>query len=319
MRIVYFGTPAFAAEVLRHLLKHHIEVVAVISKPDKPLGRSNKLLPVPVKLVAEEWGIPIYQPEKVSAETHISHLISLKADLFVVVAYGEILKQHVLDIPKKACINLHASLLPKYRGAAPIQQAIIQGEVETGITIMHMVKKMDAGDIIFQTKVPITEEMNYGELSNNLQSIGAEALLKVIRQFDETIPSRVPQNELFATFAPKIELEDCRIDWRHSAQEIHNLIRGVNPEPGSWCDIRIGQDVKRLKIFRAILSKDKKLVPGQIAADSKRLFVGCGEDCLALQEVQLEGKRRMTAMELYRGLSGKNIEFVVDIPNIPHI
>jgi methionyl-tRNA formyltransferase len=292
MRVLFFGTPAFAADVLRHLVLNKVNVVAVISKPDKPQGRNRQLAPVPVKAVAEEFGIPIFQPEKISSVDQIDLLKSFNADLFVVVAYGEILKQHVLDIPKKGCINLHASLLPKYRGAAPIQRAILEGKKETGITIMHMAKKMDAGDIIAIVKTPILPDMTYGELQNKLCEIGSGALLEVISHFEGH--KRLPQDESLATFAPKIELEDCEIDWSLDASQIHNLIRGVNPEPGAWCVL----DGKRLKIYLSKLHENEVLSPRKVVGTR----VGCGKGVLELIEVQLEGKKRMKASDFFRGL-----------------
>ncbi|MEM1282083.1 MAG: methionyl-tRNA formyltransferase, partial [Chlamydiota bacterium] len=173
MKVIFFGTPVFAATILQFLIDHEVEVVAVVSKPDKPIGRSRKLVPTPVKEVALAHSIPLYQPEKISAPNVADDLIKYDADVFAVVAYGEILKQHILDMPKKACINLHASLLPKYRGAAPIQQAIINGEKETGVTVMHMVKAMDAGDIIKVAKTPIDINETYGEVQDRLCDIGS--------------------------------------------------------------------------------------------------------------------------------------------------
>jgi methionyl-tRNA formyltransferase len=306
MNIVFFGTPRFSAEVLRYLIESHVRVVAVIAKPDKPLGRSSKPQPVPVKIVAEEHGIPVYQPEKVSAVEFLPTLQSFQADIFVVAAYGEIIKQHVLDLPKIACINLHTSLLPKLRGAAPIQRAIMNGDTETGVTIMHMAKKMDAGDMIQQVKCAIGPETTYGELQAELQKIGSQALLKVIQNFETGKNTRTPQDDSAATLAPKIELEECQINWALPAAHIHNLIRGVNPEPGAWSLIRIGDQTKRLKVFRSHPYPEIMLPPLSVQLDSyKRLMVGCGQGALELIEVQLEGKKRMSAAEFHHGLSTK--------------
>lgn len=304
MRIVFFGTPRFSAEVLKHLIDQKIDVAAVISKPDKPKGRSQVLQPTPVKLVAEQFAIPLFQPEKVSAEEFAETLRFFKADLFVVAAYGEILKAHVLEIPKIACINLHTSLLPKYRGAAPIQAAIIHGEQESGITIIHMVKKMDAGNMIAQKKVPIGPEMTYGELENALIAIGSETLLQVIKEFEQTgqnIPG-IPQDESLVTFAPKIELEDCRIDWNISAQKLHDLIRGVNPEPGAFCMVQVHEQPKRLKLFSSRVHSDVQLpIKNHLFDPTKRFLVGTVDGSLELLEVQLEGKKRMSAGDFFRG------------------
>ncbi len=301
MKIVYFGTPPFAAEVLRYLLDHHVEVVAAITKPDKPKGRSGSPIPTPVKAVALEKKIPVFQPELVSAPEFADVLPPFQADLFVVVAYGEIIKQHLLDMPRLGCINLHASLLPKYRGAAPIQRAILKGEKETGVTIMHMVKKMDAGDIIKAVKVPITEEMSFGELEEILCHEGSPVLLEVIREFEQGIFLRKPQDDSLVTYAPKIELEDCQIDWNRSAEELHNLVRGVFPYPGAWCFTTVRGHSLRLKVFKT-QRVDLQGAPGKILKYGKEgLIIGCGKGALRLLEVQLEGKRAMSAEEFMRG------------------
>lgn len=316
MRVVFFGTPLFAAHVLEYLLQHQINVVAVISKPDRPKGRSGAPVPTPVKTVAlaQNPPLPIFQPEIVSDLELASILQSFDADLFVVVAYGEIIKQHLLDMPRKACINVHTSLLPYYRGAAPIQRCIIQGEVETGVTIMHMVKKMDAGDIIQMVRVPIGPEMTFGELESILCDTGKKALLDVIHAFEKGKPSRTPQDHSKATLAPKIELEDCEIHWNRPAQEIHNLVRGVNPYPGAWCYVLVKGEKKRLKINRTKIVPCEKVEPGMIlnANQAKgNLIVTTADQALELENVQLEGKKSMSSEELTRGISRLLINFII--------
>lgn len=309
MRVIFFGTPIFAAEVLGYLLENNVNVVSVISKPDRPKGRSKTLVPTPVKLkaLAHSPPLPVFQPEIVSAPEFAETLASFDADLFVVVAYGEIIKQHLLDMPRKACINLHASLLPKYRGAAPIQRCIIAGEQESGVTIMHMVKKMDAGDMIKKVIVPITSEMTFGDLELKLCEAGKKALLDVINSFDkETLP-RIPQDHTQATLAPKIELEDCEIMWNRPALELHNLVRGVNPYPGAWCYVFINHEKKRLKIHRTkIIDHDSRTTsPGTILdlhQAKGNLVISTQDKALELLEVQLEGKKNMSSGELMRGL-----------------
>lgn len=314
MRVVFFGTPDFAAHVLEYLFKHQVDIVAVISKPDRPKGRSGHPIPTPVKKVALACNstIPIYQPEIVSAPEFSEVLKNLEADLFVVVAYGEILKQHLLEMPHKACINLHFSLLPKYRGAAPVQRCIIEGETESGITIMHMVKKMDAGDIIEVVKVPIGPETTFGELGYTLCDIGEKALLNVIQAFEKGEPPHTPQDHSQATLAPKIELEDCEINWNRPAQEIHNLVRGVNPYPGAWCYVQVKGEKKRLKINRTQVIPGNYEAPGLLlnANQTKgNLQISTGFQALELCEVQLEGKKIMSSEELTRGLSRQQIIF----------
>lgn len=310
MRIAFFGTPDFAAQVLEFLIQRRENIVAVISKPDKAQGRSKQLVPVPVKVVAEKHGIPVFQPEKISDPVNETYLKELQADLFVVVAYGEILKEPVLKTPKLACINLHASLLPKFRGAAPIQRAIMEGEVESGVTIMHMVKKMDAGNMIAQGKVAITPEMTYGELSQALVHLGSELLERVINEFKSGTPSETVQDETLVTYAPKIELEECKIAWDRPAKELHNLIRGVNPEPGAWSFVTIGDQEKRIRIFKSLDHPEEMLSIGEAKLiGGKKVLVGCGKGVIELLEVQLEGKKRMSAQDFLRGHSGRQIKF----------
>lgn len=314
MKIVFFGTPDFAAEILKTLLQNEFEIVAVITRPDRPKGRSGTPSCTPVKICAQEQipPIPVYQPEIVSSPDFAPTLQAYGADLFVVVAFGEIIKQHLLDMPKLGCINVHASLLPKYRGAAPIQQSIINGEIETGVTIMHMAKKMDAGDMIETVRVPISPEMTYGELEKELCIKGAQLLVKVLNDFRQGTIKRTPQDHSNATYAPKIELENCQIFWNSPAQSIHNLVRGVNPQPGAWCIVEIRGQAKRLKILKTSLQEKKDEEPGTILTTSnKELAVACKEQALKILEVQLEGKKCMSIEEFLRGFSKENIRFPV--------
>jgi len=304
MRIVYFGTPHFAADVLQYLLDHGVNVVAVVTKPDKPQGRSGTPVPTPVKLVAERKGIPVLQPDIVSSPEHTPILAAFHADLFVVVAYGEIIKQHLLDMPKIACINVHASLLPYYRGAAPIQRSIINGEKETGITIMHMAKKMDAGDIIAMETVPIGDNTTYGELEAELCAVGSRLLLHTLHEAEKGPLPRIPQDHSQATLAPKIEIEDCQIHWNQPADTIHNLVRGVNPHPTAWCPVIVKGQNKRLRVIATTVAsrEPSNTPPGQIIASSKHgLQISCEPGILHLLQVQLEGKKSMSADEFMRG------------------
>lgn len=312
MKIVYFGTPQFAATVLQYLIDNNIEISAVITKPDRPKGRSGDPVPTAVKLVAQNQNppIPVHQPELVSAIEFADTLKSYNADLFVVVAYGEIIKQHILDMPPKGCINVHASLLPKYRGAAPIQRSIIEGEIETGVTIMYMVKKMDAGDMIKKVRVPIGPDLTYGELEAQLCEAGCKALLDVIHQFEKGNVPREAQDQSQCTLAPKIELEDCEINWMLPAKTIHNLVRGVNPHPGAWCFVKIRGLQRRLKIISTRLEESESAAPGQIiGSDKDALLVACGQGAIRILELQLEGKKSMKTKELMRGLSKDHLEF----------
>lgn len=316
MRVIFFGTPPFAADVLQYLLDQGVNIVAVVSKPDRPKGRSKALVPTSVKIIAENHSsfLPVHQPERASSPNFAALLSAYSADLFVVVAYGEIISQQLLDIPRFGSINLHASLLPKHRGAAPIQRAILQGEKESGVTIMHMVKKMDAGDMIKNVVVSIEPDMTYGELEKLLCESGKIAFLEVIQQFEKGLPASVPQDHSLATIAPKIELEDCEIDWTQSAQSIHNLVRGVNPFPGAWCYVSIRGEKKRLKIYSTrILFENESVNPGAILnkLDLKNnLVLSTGDQALELLEVQLEGKKIMSSADLIRGVPRENIVFL---------
>lgn len=303
MKVVFFGTPVFAANVLSYLLEHQIDVRAVVTRPDKPKGRSDKLIPTPVKEVALKYQIPVHQPIKASQDDFSDILQRYQADLFVVVAYGEIVKQHILDLPKFGCINLHTSLLPKYRGAAPIQRAVMEGEAETGVSIMYMVKKMDAGDVIACEKMRIGPNETFGELEQRLCDKGSEMMLEVVNRFEQGPLIGVPQDEHQVTFAPKVELEDCEIIWTDPASKIHNLIRGSQPYPGAWCWVHVKGDKKRLKIKKSILSESMESpFPGKIMRiDHEGLLIGCGENALVIQYLQLEGKKPMTPEELFRG------------------
>jgi methionyl-tRNA formyltransferase len=312
MKIIFFGTPQFAADVLNYLLEQNTNIVAVITKPDRPQGRSANSVPTPVKCVAQAHvpSLPVHQPEIVSVPEFAPVLANYQADLFVIVAYGEIIKQHLLDMPRLGCINLHASLLPKYRGAAPIQRCLIAGEKETGITIMHMVKKMDAGDIIATTKIPISPNTTFGELEHEMCQLGAQTLLKVIHDFERGIINRIPQDHSQATLAPKIEHDDCEIHWNLPAQVIHNLVRGVTPHPGAWCWVLVRGQKKRFKIITTRVVADKSGAPGEIlSSNHEGLVIGCGEQAVRILELQLEGKKAMTAEELLRGLTKDHLRF----------
>lgn len=303
LKVVYFGTPPFAAEVLHYLVDNGVNVAAIVTQPDRPSGRGEKLRPPAVKAMAQklELDIPIHQPEKASSPEFSAVLEELDADIFVVVAYGEIVKQHLLDMPKRACLNLHASLLPKYRGAAPIQRCIMEGEKESGVTVMHMAMKMDSGDIIKMVKVPIPQEMTSGQLEEELCTVGKRALLDVLREFAEGEPSRVVQDHSQVTFAAKVNPIDGLVTWENSAQATHDQIRGVTPRPGAWCKVLINGDEKRLKIWQSRVVEREGQRAGEIIPSKNEFLVACREGVVALDEVQLEGKRRMNGADLIRG------------------
>jgi len=307
VKIVYFGTPHFAAEVLRFLLENKVEVAAVVTQPDRPKGRSLQLTSSPVKEVAVQASLPIFQPEKASQEIFLSQLADVKADLYVVVAFGQILTQKLLDIPRLGCINVHASLLPKYRGAAPIQRCLMDGETETGVAIQKMVRKLDAGDVIASSKIAIPSEMTFAELEAGLIEITKPLLLQVIHRYATEIPEGVAQDESLVTYASKIEMAEGEIHWNRDAEELHNLIRAFSPRPGAWAWIYSSGERKRLKILRA------KCVPfnGKPGELSPSAIVSCGKQSLQLIDVQPEGKKVMKAEDWLRGQ--KNISFLQNI------
>lgn len=309
MKIIFFGTPPFAAKILSHLIKRKSNIIAVVTKPDRPKGRSSlpSFSAVKEEVLRFHSTLPFHQPEKASTPFFATLLASYQPDLFVVVAYGEIMKQNLLDIPKCGAINLHASLLPKYRGASPMQWALLEGEKETGVTVIEMVLKMDAGDILKQKKIPLSEEMNLGELEEKMIPVGNEALLEVIEEYKNGKVKKVPQEHEKATYVSKITPELLQIRWDKTALEIHNQVRAFSPLPGAFCEIQVGNHVKRLKIFRSkvestLLPRDAS--PGAtLHYNAQGWTIACKGGALRLLEVQLEGKKKMGVEEFVRGVS----------------
>ena len=306
MRIVFFGTSPFAAAVLSYLIDHNFDIVAVVTRPDAAKGRNLQSSCPPVKNVALEKNpnLTIHQPIKASDPTFAEILKQYNADLFVVVAYGEILRQNILDIPRLGCINIHASLLPKYRGAAPIHRAIMSGEDRTGITIIAMTFQMDAGDILAMDEVSISKQDDFNDVEKKLQHLACMLVSKVIHDIDKGIVQRIPQDHSLATLAPKLTPEEEKIDWSKPAIEIHNRIRALSPKPGAWTFAHASGDLKRLKILKALVVEDIHGKAGEILAlDPKKLIVGCGKGALSLLFVQLEGKKAMDIGSFLRGFS----------------
>jgi methionyl-tRNA formyltransferase len=305
VKIVFFGTSSFAAKILSSLIVRGYPIAAVVTRPDRSKGRHLQPSPPPVKEIASQLvpDLLVYQPEKASSPEFASILKLLDADLFVVVAYGEIIKKNLLEMPKLGCINIHASLLPKFRGAAPIQRCLLEGEKATGITIIEMSPQMDAGDILAIEAIPISDEMTFGELEEKLCNLSIKLLFDVIRQFEEGRVVKTPQDHTLATMAPKLTPEDEKIDWQKPATFIHNQIRALSPFPGAWCQMNIGSDVKRLKIKKAKVVEDVFGVPGELLSFGKEGWtIACGQGALRLIEVQLEGKKAMSAEECIRGI-----------------
>lgn len=312
MRIVFFGTPRFAATILEALLEEKFEVCAVVTKPDKRQGRSSALQPPAVKKSALAHHLPLYQPLKASDPEFAKTLEALGADLFVVAAYSEIFKENLLKMPPLACINVHASLLPKYRGAAPIQRALMEGERETGVTIMAMARELDAGGILATAKIPIEEGWTAGELTEHLAQLGAKSLVHVLHKLlrgEKLLPQ--PQDSARATYAPKLKPEDGEIHWKRPAEEIVNQIRGVTPKPGAWCLVRTGDKVRRLLIKKAKLDPTFKAPPGSWEKSEEALVVGTPQGGVALLELQLEGKSVLPAALFLRGISPSSFAFLI--------
>ena len=299
MRILYMGTPDFAVASLKALHESGEHEIAVITQPDKPKGRGYTLTPPEVKVYALEKGLPVYQPETLRDEAFAALLSELDPEMIVVAAYGKILPKNVLDYPKYGCINVHGSLLPKYRGAAPIQRAIIDGERETGVTIMYMAEGLDTGDMVYKTVIPITEDDNFETLFDKMAASGAEALLTAIPMIVGGTAVPEQQDDALSTYAAKIEKADCALDFTKSAREIHNRIRGLSPFPLA-STVR-GSTV--LKLVRSALSDRKsEREAGSLIADNGRLFVVCGGGgCLEILELLPAGKKRMSAADYLRG------------------
>ena len=298
-KIIFMGTPDFSTKILEMLIAEH-EVIAVVTQPDRPVGRKKVMTPPPVKRVATKHQIPVYQPEKLKDSQELESLLSLESDLIVTAAFGQLLPESLLNAPKLGAINVHASLLPKYRGGAPIHQAIIDGEEETGITIMYMVKKLDAGNIISQQSIRIEEEDNVGTMHDKLSFLGAELLKKTLPSIIDNTNDSIPQDDALATFASNIRREDERVDWNMSAQAIHNHIRGLSPWPVAYTTM----NEKNLKLFSAFIVKGKKGNPGTIIETTKHeLIIATGsDDAIALTEIQPAGKKRMKVTDYLSGV-----------------
>lgn len=301
MRIVFMGTPDFAVGSLQALCesgKH--EIVGVVTQPDRPKGRGNKMLMTPVKEYALEQGLTVYQPQKVKTPEFVQTLRELQPELIVVAAFGQFLSREILELPPHGCINVHASLLPKYRGAAPIQYAIIKGEKESGVTIMQMDIGMDTGAMLEKVVVPIAENTTMGELHDALREQGAALLLKVIDDIAAGTAVAEPQNDAEATYATLLDRSMEHIDWTKSAQEVHNLIRGFNPVPSTFTKLPNG---KSLKIWGSRLTEKKsEAAAGTVVEAGKHsFFVACGSGVLEITEVQPESKKRMAAQVFLNG------------------
>ncbi len=311
MKIVFMGTPDFAKESLEALYNKGYEILAVVTNPDKPKGRGMKMVASPVKEFAIEKNLKIYQPEKVrNNEEFINEIKDLKPDVICVVAYGKILPQEILDIPEKGCINVHGSLLPKYRGAAPIQWAVLNGDKTTGITTMYMGTGMDTGDMILKQEVEIGEDETTGELWEKLSKIGSELLVETLKQIEAGTAPRIPQGDDF-TMAPMLDKEMAKIDWENkNAREIKNLVRGLNPIMGAYTFLN-GKKIKFWKVDLAEgIEENLELKNGTVIKSDKKdgIYIKTKEGILKVLEIQGENAKRMSIQDYLRGNSINQFE-----------
>jgi methionyl-tRNA formyltransferase len=296
-RIVFMGTPEFAVPSLDLLIRNGYPIPAVVTAPDKPRGRGQELSATPIKERAAEAGIPVLQPEQLAEPGFVARLKDIAPDLIVVVAF-RILPREVYTIPRLAAFNLHASLLPKYRGAAPINWAIINGESETGVTTFLLEDKVDTGGIVVQRRIPIGPEDDAGTVHDKLAALGADVVLETVRTIEEGTGEVMRQDNTLASRAPKIFKDDCRIQWNQPAARIHDFIRGLSPYPSAFT----GHKGKNVKIYRTtVVDRPGSGAPGEITIAGEEITVATSDNQLRLLELQLEGRRRMTAAEFLRG------------------
>ena len=297
MKIVFMGTPDIAATCLEKLIADGFNVAAVYTQPDRPKNRGMKLAFSPVKEVALKYDLPVYQPENFRDGETVQTLKDLQPDVIAVVAYGRILPQSVLDIPAKGCINIHASLLPAYRGSAPYQWAVLDGLEETGVTAMYLCREMDAGDMIDTAKTPIGPDETAGELLGRLAVLGAELLSKTMDRLSKGVVEGIPQDHSLATYAPMLDKSMCPIDWNKTAKQIHNQVRGLHPWPVATMEL----NGNKFKVHATAVTEGSGH-PGQILGLTKTgLKIACGEGAIEIRSLQAEGGKRMAACDYFRG------------------
>lgn len=301
MKIIFMGTPDFAVSSLKILAEAGHEILLVVTQPDKPKGRGHKLTPPPVKECALNLGYEVYQPETLKSDEAFSYLESYDADLFIVVAYGQILSERVLNLPKFGCINVHASLLPKYRGAAPIQWSIINGETKTGVTTMFMNKGLDTGDMILKSEIAIEKFDTAETLHDKLAALGAETLIKTVNLFETNSVIREKQEDSLSCYAPMINKDTAKIDFNKKAEEIFNLVRGMNSYPYAITTY----ENKMMKVISCdVINKTYDGINGEIIdINNDGITVKCGTDAILIKEIQMEGKKKMPVNEYLKGNS----------------
>ena len=311
MRVVFFGTPQISADVLFHLLESNVEVVGIVTMPDRPKGRSKQPVPPPVKVLAlqENLSIPILQFEKTSIPACINALKELNPDLFIVIGFGEILKPEILSIPHLGAVNIHVSLLPKYRGAAPIARAIMAGEKRMGVTIMKMNPVMDAGGIISQASYDMPETWDFPDIERKICELAKTEIVKVLRQFKNGEVHTIEQDVSEVTMAPKIKPDDCHIDWSWDAKKVCNLVRALTPRPAAVTMVELAGINKKMKVYKAKCVEGSGEPGAVIVWTKSQLVVAAGNGAVEICELQLEGKGRITSAQFYAGHGGKSLKF----------
>ena len=301
LRILFMGTPEFAVPCLEQLIKDGYDICGVFTQPDKPKGRGYVMTPPPVKVCAMERNLPVYQPEKMRDGKALNIIKELEPQLIIVVAYGKILPKEILDFPQYGCINVHASLLPKYRGAAPIQWSVINGETETGVTLMKMDTGLDTGDMLYCQSTPIGQDETAGELHDRLSILGAKTLSDGLKLFLENKLTAQKQDDSLSCYAPMLDKSLCNIDWNNSAKDIHNKIRGLSPWPVAISKL----NGKIIKIHSSRLIKDMPNIPkfeaGTIFSKDGHMYVSCADNNIEIIQLQLEGKKKMSAQQFLLG------------------
>jgi methionyl-tRNA formyltransferase len=299
VRILFWGTPEFAAPALRALIGEGHDVVGVVTQPDRPQGRSRStLVPPPVKVIALEESIPVFQPERPRGEEFLAAIAALEPELSVVVAYGHLLRQEVIDLPTRGTVNIHASLLPRWRGAAPIQAAILAGDLETGVSIQRMVLQLDAGPVLHESRIPLLESMTAGELTEALSELGAETIIECLALMElEAIEARA-QDEALVTIAPKIDRAMARLDFRQDAQQVARAIRAFDPRPGAWGVVRDTET----RLFGVRVLPDRRGAAGEVIEVSELgMVIACGSGGVAVETVHPAGRRRIAALDWAQG------------------
>lgn len=306
LRVIFIGTGDIALPTFRQLVERGPRPLALVTQPDKPVGRHQTLQPPAIKLEALNAGIPVLQPLVIGEVA--AALAALAPEVIVVMAYGQILRADILALASTATINLHASLLPRHRGASCIQAAIDAGDSHTGITAMHVIGRLDAGDVILAKALPIAPDETGGSLHDRLAELAPDVLLETLRQLADGSAGRTAQDEALATYAPKLERDDGRIDWSQPATSVARRIRAYSPWPGSFTLVDDGGQLKRLKLFPPVAVSDEPLAPGTVRAEEGILNIGCGEGTLRVHEVQLDGSRRMAVKDYLRGRQVQRVE-----------